>query len=258
MSPKLDLTDAHKARSAMPFVGCAGWSLRPQVAAEFGNGSSHLARYASRFNAVEINSSFYRPHRRGTYERWAATVPAGFRFSVKVPRQITHERRLVGVDEALDRFISEVSGLGDKLGMLLVQLPPSLLCDWRVACSFFRSIRGRVKVPIACEARHPSWFTSEIDKALADEEIIRVIADPPVAGDTQALRLVTTYLRLHGSPRMYYSPYSLQQVEEFARRLSVLWEAGVTAWCIFDNTASGAAIENALQTSAILGARLGL
>ena len=80
-------------------------------------------------NAVEINSSFDHPHRRGTYERWAATVPVGFRFSVKMPREITHDRRLMNVEGALDRFISEAIGLGDKLGMLLVQLPPSLPCD---------------------------------------------------------------------------------------------------------------------------------
>ncbi len=250
-------TSRPEARPLSPYVGCAGWSLRSHVLSEFEAGSSHLARYASRLNAVEINSSFYRPHRRGTYERWAATVPGGFRFSVKMPREITHDRRLLNVEGSLERFISEAIGLGDKLGMLLVQLPPSLACDWPVASSFFSSIRDRISVPIACEARHPSWFSSEIGEALAADDIIRVIADPPVSTGTQAQWLSATYLRLHGSPHMYHSRYELPRIEEFVRRLSLLGEAGVQAWCIFDNTASGAAIENALQTRSLLDAHLG-
>jgi uncharacterized protein YecE (DUF72 family) len=240
-----------------PYVGCAGWSLGSHVLNEFEAGSSQLARYASRLNAVEINSSFDHPHRRGTYERWAATVPVGFRFSVKMPREITHDRRLMNVEGALDRFISEAIGLGDKLGMLLVQLPPSLPCDWPVASSFFSSIRQRILVPIACEARHSSWFSSEIDEALAAEDIIRVIADPPVSPGRPAQRFSATYLRLHGSPHMYhYSRYELPRIEGLVRRLSVLCEAGIPAWCIFDNTASAAVIENALQTRSLLDANL--
>ena len=137
-----------------PRVGCAGWSIRADQADEFEQGSSHLARYASRFNAVEINSSFYRPHRQSTYTRWASTVPGDFRFSVKVPKHVTHECRLVNAEQALDKFASEVSGLGEKLGMLLVQLPPSLPCRLPQVRSFFRFLRRLVAAPIACEARH--------------------------------------------------------------------------------------------------------
>jgi len=87
-------------------------------------GGSHLERYARRLNAAEINSSFHRPHRRKTYERWARCTPANFRFSVKVPKTMTHEARLASCGALLDRFVAEVTGLGDKLGALLVQLPP--------------------------------------------------------------------------------------------------------------------------------------
>lgn len=77
---------------------------------------SHLERYGAVLNAVEINTSFYRPHRTATYTRWAASVPEDFRFAVKVPKTITHERRLKDVGELLDRFLSEAGGLGPKLG----------------------------------------------------------------------------------------------------------------------------------------------
>src|SRR5256885_13730988 len=84
-------------------VGCAGWSVRADHASHFPAEGSHLQRYAGRFAAVEINTSFYRPHRPATYARWAASVPSDFRFSVKVPKEITHKRRLVDTLELLER-----------------------------------------------------------------------------------------------------------------------------------------------------------
>jgi uncharacterized protein YecE (DUF72 family) len=107
-------------------IGTAGWSIPKQHAAPFPSEGTHLERYGAIFNAVEINSSFYRPHRTATYERWAASVPEDFRFAVKVPKSVTHERRLKGTGDLLDQFVSEVGGLGPKLGPLLIQLPPSL------------------------------------------------------------------------------------------------------------------------------------
>src|SRR5690348_575123 len=92
-------------------VGIAGWSLRREHQPLFDEGASHLARYATRFDAVEINSSFYRRHRAATYARWAASVPQTFRFSVKVPKAITHAARLADPAAALDEFISDVGAL---------------------------------------------------------------------------------------------------------------------------------------------------
>src|SRR5207245_7038537 len=103
------------------YVGCAGWSIPKEHAGLFPTQGSHLERYAGRLNAVEINSSFYRPHRPATYARWAGSVPADFRFAVKVPREITHRRRLADAAEPLDAFLAAAGHLGDKLGPLLVQ-----------------------------------------------------------------------------------------------------------------------------------------
>jgi uncharacterized protein YecE (DUF72 family) len=127
----------------MIFVGIAGWSLDVDAKPLFGEGASHLASYATRFPAVEINSSFYRPHRAATYARWAATVPPAFRFSVKLPRAITHHARLKDSDAALDDFQGQIAGLGDKLGPILIQLPPSLHFDAAVAEKFLQQC-GRV------------------------------------------------------------------------------------------------------------------
>src|SRR4051794_26120937 len=97
-------------------VGTAAWTIPAAHRAGFPEGASQLARYAGRFPAVEINSCFYRPHRPATYERWAASVPDAFRFAVKMPREITHERRLADAAGPLERFLAEAGALGDKLG----------------------------------------------------------------------------------------------------------------------------------------------
>jgi uncharacterized protein YecE (DUF72 family) len=234
------------------WIGTAGWSVPSHYAAQVPAGGSHLERYARRLNAVEINSSFYRPHQRKTYQRWAASVPAGFRFAVKVPKAMTHEQRLDDCGALLDRFVAEVAGLGGKLGVLLVQLPPKLSFEKRVADRFFRDLRHRSDAPVACEPRHASWFTPEINDWLAERRVARVAADPaPVTGAAEPGGWNgLTYYRWHGSPRIYYSDYDDAALEALGKRLDVQRQRGVPAWCILDNTASGAALGNALTLAA--------
>ncbi|MFL5091633.1 MAG: DUF72 domain-containing protein, partial [Xanthobacteraceae bacterium] len=159
-------------------IGTAGWTIPSAHASQFPAPGGHLQRYARRFTAVEINSTFYRPHRPATFARWAAAVPDGFRFAVKVPKEITHERRLLDAREPLERFLSEVSLLGEKLGPLLVQLPPTLAYDAAVARAFFCALRQRHGGAIVCEPRHPSWFGDVGSNAWAKLRIARVAADP--------------------------------------------------------------------------------
>jgi uncharacterized protein YecE (DUF72 family) len=233
-------------------IGTAGWSIPSRYAAEVPYGGSHLERYARRFHAVEINSSFYRPHQRKTYERWAQSTPSSFRFSVKAPKAITHERQLADCGALLDRFAAEVAGLGDKLGVLLVQLPPKLALEKRVAGRFFRALRQRFDVPVACEPRHASWFTPEINDWLAERRIARVAADPaPVkgAGKPGGWHGLAFY-RWHGSPRIYYSDYDDAALDSLKTRLGEERRRDVPAWCVLDNTASGAALGNALALTA--------
>jgi uncharacterized protein YecE (DUF72 family) len=231
------------------YVGCAGWSLPPAESLRFPKEGSHLARYAARFAAAEINSSFYRPHRRSTYAKWAASVPATFRFSVKVPKTITHEHRLVGVRKLVDAFVTEVTGLGDKLGCLLVQLPPSLEFNAHVAKAFLSYLRKRHAGNVVLEPRHATWFTAGAGKLLTAFGIARVAADPapiPAAAEPGAWPGMI-YYRLHGSPRMYYSSYSNAYLKTLASRLNQLARGKAPVWCIFDNTAFGVAYANALD-----------
>lgn len=237
------------------FVGCAGWSVPSALAGRFPDEGSHLQRYAQRFNAVEINSSFYRAHQPATYRRWAASVPQDFRFSVKMPRTISHEKRLRDAARELHGFLDQVGELGDKLGCLLLQLPPSLAYAPSVALPFFDQLRRLHPGPIACEPRHPSWFPPAIGRALRERGIARVAADPvrhpraPVpAGDARL-----QYLRLHGSPRVYYDAYSDMALQQIARRLRRPGHGTLQRWCIFDNTALGHAAANGLDLLEHLG-----
>ena len=234
-------------------VGCAGWSLSSVVAPQFPGEGSHLERYARVLPAVEINSSFYRPHRPATYARWRDSVPASFRFSLKLPREITHVRRLHDVRREIDDFFDAASNLGDRFGCLLVQMPPSLAFDAGSASPLFSQLRERLGAAIACEPRHQSWFGPEAAELLSRFEVARVLADPQVAVDPAPARYGdVVYVRLHGSPVIYHSDYPADYLEENAARLMEHHRQGRQVWCIFDNTASGAAVPNALATSRLV------
>ena len=190
-------------------IGTAGWSIPTRFAEAFQGDGTHLERYGRVFGVAEINSTFHRPHRRATYERWAASVPAGFSFSAKLPKAISHAARLVGTGDLLDAFVEEVSGLGDKLAVVLLQLPPSFTFQRDVVEAFLAELRARLDdtIAIACEPRHASWFAMDADALLAAHHVARVAADPVLfpgaerPGGWTGLR----YHRLHGAPRVYYS-----------------------------------------------------
>lgn len=231
------------------YVGCAGWSLNREFAGAFPREGTHLERYSSTFYAVEINSCFYRPHRSSTYERWARSVPDAFRFATKLPKQITHELRLVNVEAELARFLSEIEGLGDKRGPVLVQLPPSLKYSKATAQAFFKLFRSQSKGPIVCEPRHATWFTPAAEDLLRKHQIGRVAADPSLVSSASlpgGSRSIA-YFRWHGSPHMYYSDYDEAALADLNEKIHSAAKAADEVWCIFDNTAQGAAMGNALS-----------
>jgi len=245
------VTPRRAAWAAGFHVGTAGWTLPKEFQPAFPAEGTHLERYGARLPAAEINSSFYRPHRPATYERWAASVPETFRFAVKIPRTITHERRLVDAAERLDLFLSQAGALGARLGCLLVQLPPSFEHDRALAGAFLSMFRALHDGPIAIEPRHATWFTCDAARVLEEYGVSRVAADPArvpeaaVPGGDPSL----AYFRLHGSPRIYWSRYEPAFITDVAAQLRAALGSARAAWCIFDNTASGSAIPNALELS---------
>lgn len=227
-------------------IGTAGWATPRQVRERFPDRGTGLQRYAARLACAEINSTFYRSHRRTTYERWASDTPDGFRFAVKAPKTVTHERRLQEAGDLFLAFLDETAALAEKRGPVLVQLPGTLAFDQEVAEAFFTGVRRSYAGPLACEPRHAGWFTADAGALLTTFDVARVAADPAVVpeaaepGGWSGL----IYRRLHGSPRLYITPYPAEALDALATRI-----AGETppTWCIFDNTMSGAATDNALD-----------
>lgn len=245
--------EAEHHSAAMIYTGCAGWSLATAVQHDFPLQGTHLERYAAVLPAVEINTSFYRPHRAATYARWRDSVPDAFRFSVKLPRAITHALRLRNADDELRRFLDAVHHLGGNLGCLLVQLPPSLQYDSLIAADFFDRLRASTTIDIVCEPRHPTWFSDTATALLTRLKIARVIADPPAVPQPVAFPDAdVVYIRLHGSPVIYHSAYSERYLRQLSAELVEYKNKGFRTWCIFDNTASGAAVPNALSVLATI------
>ena len=234
-------------------IGTAGWTIPRQDADAFPSEGTSLERYAARLPVAEINSSFHRPHRASTWERWRDSVPDDFRFSAKLPKTITHQAKLRDCSDLVGEFIDQVSVLEDKLAVLLMQLPPKLEFDHEVADTFFADLKGRSPSKLACEPRNASWSTQEADALLIEHEVARVAADPVkfegagIPGGWRGLR----YWRLHGSPVMYRSSYS-DRIDHYAEQILA---SEAESWCIFDNTASSAAMGDALALDRAISSR---
>ena len=235
------------------YIGTAGWSIPRASAPHFPGDGTHLQRYARVLNGAEINSSFYRPHAVSTYAKWADATPDAFRFAVKLPRLITHEQRLRRARVPFERFLAETSGLGQRRGPILVQLPGSFAFEARAVATFFDMVRARYEGLLVCEPRHTSWFEARADALLSRYSVARVIASPAITaasndpGGWQGM----AYFRLHGAPRMYWSAYDAAYLSRLAAQIRQLCKSS-DVWCVFDNTASGAALENARALQQLL------
>jgi uncharacterized protein YecE (DUF72 family) len=237
-------------------VGTAGWQLNREHRAHAEGEGTHLERYAHVFDCVEIDSSFYREHQAKTYARWAASVGREFRFAVKLPKTITHEARLADCAILIAPFLAGVRNLGNRLGPLIVQLPPSLPFDDAVATSFFTELRRQHGGYIACEPRHASWFDGAADRLCAAHEIARIAADPALYPGAELPGGWTglIYVRLHGSPETYRSRYGAEMIAAVHEMVAARLNEAEEAWAIFDNTMLGHAFFDALALKARIAA----
>ena len=251
--PRARLSEAGSIR-----IGLAGWS---EAASRHGKllpaaveGATGLQRYAGAFGFVEINSSFYRQVRPDTYEKWAGEVPEGFCFSVKMHRLITHYTRLKNTD-LLGDFFASVAGLGAKLAVVLVQLPPTLVFDAEVADRFWSALRKLYRGCAVCEPRHASWQEPAALKLLGQHGIGPVLTEIPAAKEDPlrgAKRESPLYVRLHGTPRKYFSSYGDQDLARLAEFLAD--HADRRRYVVFDNTAGPAGVRNALYLKRLVAA----
>jgi len=224
----------------LPIVATAGWSISNNVADRFVKEGSGLARYSSVFSGVEINSTFHRRHKPATFGRWAEAVPNDFLFAVKMPKELTHVRAMEDISQPFGTFLEDISPLGEKRGPLLCQLPPSLAFDADTFKTAFKAMRDLDTGPIVIEVRHKSWTFPEALDLLKTYNAERVLADPAKVWPPHDFGSPPRYMRLHGKPKIYYSSYTDDAIKSFQNLLAP------ETWCVFDNTASGSAIDNAL------------
>jgi uncharacterized protein YecE (DUF72 family) len=236
--------------TAKIYIGTAGWSIPPVLGEKFDFEGTHLERYSRLLNCVEINSSFYREHKAETYSKWAQSVPADFRFSVKLLRYFTQEKRLKETGSRLEEILLGFAQLREKWGMLLIQLPPSLEFDQIDTDRFLSAVRQIYLGPIAWEPRNKTWASERALNLLASYQINKVLADPEPCFVSRLRRAKverTVYYRLHGTPEIYKSRYSPDVIERIATRAKEALQEGKTVWCTFDNTTFGCAAQNALE-----------
>jgi uncharacterized protein YecE (DUF72 family) len=228
-------------------VGTSGWQYRDWRGVFYPADVPQrlwLEYYATRFPTVENDGTFYRLPSLDTFESWRSRTPDGFPMAVKASRYLTHVRRLRDPAQPVHRLMSAAAGLGDRLGPVLLQLPPTLKADPDVLDSCLRCFPAEARV--AVEPRHPSWWTDDTRKVLTARGAALCWADRAETAVTPLWRTADWgYLRFHmgtSSPWPRYSPGTLAS---WVRRVATTWTADETVYAYFNNDQGGAAVLDA-------------
>lgn len=221
-------------------VGTSGWAY-PHWKGRFYPGklpaTQHLAWYARRLPTLEVNATYYRLPPRATFEKWRDATPPGFLFTIKAPGIITHDKRLVDVDAELAEFVDAARGLGDKLGMLLFQFPPSFRADLPLLARFLEALPDDVRC--AFELRHKSWYERDAYMLLAQHERAFVVHDYNKKGTPIVETAPFVYLRLHGPSGRYRGLYDVETMFTWAMQARDWLERGFEVWTYFNNDERG-------------------
>jgi len=237
------------------YVGTSGWSYDHWKGVFYPEGLARhrwFSFYAARFNTVEINATFYHRFQDKTYEKWREQAPAGFRYTLKVPRLITHRRQLHDVAALVAEFDASAHLLGETLGMVLLQLPPNMPYQPQRLQDALNAFSEPSRV--AVEFRDPRWMTEEVLTLLAHCGASLCDADYPGQALTGMLTGHYGYLRLHGRRQWYADPYSAEELAQIATTARALQSQGAKAvYVYFNNDFGGYAPANALSLMTLLG-----
>lgn len=244
---------------AKVWIGTSGWAYRHWRSGVFYperlKSTDQLAHYATIFDCVELNSTFYHTPRESTVRTWVERTPPGFVFSYKGSRVITHLRRLRDVEEPTRLVMSRATLLGEKLGPILWQFPPGFHCDLdRLAAFLYLLPRG---YRYAFEFRHESWFQEDCYRLLRAHNAALVWADTPRYPLVKEITADFVYARLHGHEVLYASCYTEAQLKEWAADFRRALRQGQDVFVFFDNDAEGYAPHNALALREIMQRRRG-
>lgn len=226
------------------FIGTSGWNYDHWYDVFYpGNVAKkrRLEYYSGIFKTVEVNATFYRSFKQSTFQKWYNETPGNFTWAVKAVRYITHQKRLKNVDESVAMFIESIQPLKEKTGPLLFQLPPSLQFNKEITEKFIELLPSGYRYVI--EGRHESWLDPAAQSLLKDHNISWCISDS--AGKYPYMESITadfTYIRLHGSQKLYASNYANDEIKDWADKIHK-WN--IDTYVYFDNDANGYAPLNA-------------
>lgn len=228
-------------------VGTSGWQYRHFRGVLYGPDDPQrawLEAYARAFPAVEANGTFYRLPERSTFEGWHDRTPHGFRFALKASRYLTHVRRLRDPDEPVARLLERAEPLGDRLGPILLQLPPDLRAEPERLASTLDAFPTGVQV--AVEPRHESWWSDEVRSLLEERGAALCLADRGSRPITPLWRTTDWgYVRFHvgaASPEPHYGRTALHH---WVDRIAERWSSGEEVWAFFNNDPGGWAVRDA-------------
>ncbi len=226
------------------FIGCSGFHYQEWKSVFYPERlpqSKWFQFYCEHFNTLELNVSFYKFPTEKSLEKWYNNSPEDFKFSVKVPRAITHFKKFTACERMLNDFFSSVQkGLKDKLGCVLFQLPPQLLYSEESLEKIITNLNPAFKNVI--EFRHESWWNENVYQEFEKENITFCGISYPKLPDDVIKTNSGIYYRFHGVPLLYKSAYSEKFLLATARKIKKI--KAKEAWIYFNNTWGTAAIEN--------------
>jgi uncharacterized protein YecE (DUF72 family) len=227
------------------FVGTSGWQYADWRGRLYPAGVPQrrwLEVYAEHFRTVEVNNAFYRLPERSVFESWRDRTPPGFVVAVKASRYLTHIKRLRDPEEPVRRLLDRAAGLGDRLGPVLLQLPPTLRADAGLLAACLDAFPARIRV--AVEPRHDSWWTDQVRDVLTDHGAALCWADRLGRPVTPLWRTAGWgYLRMHEGRAQPHPRYGRRALLSWAERLDAFGSGDVYVY--FNNDPGGAAVVDA-------------
>lgn len=238
-------------------IGTSGWAYKhwqnrfypPDIPQK-----NWLNFYSHEFDTIEINSTFYRLPQKMRFEKWSGQVPDDFLFAVKASRYITHVKRLKIDVQPIDRLVGMATGLSNKLGPVLFQLPPNLKFDRARLQSFLDKLPSDHRHVL--EPRHQSWLNDEVFALLKDYNVCLCFVSSPDFPSIKAITSDFIFLRMHGSKMLYGSSYTDKELETWAQEINIWSNAGLDCFVYFNNDALAYAVKNARTLKELINNKL--
>jgi len=233
-------------------VGTSGWHYRDWRGAFYPDKlpmRRWLEYYAQHFGTVELNNSFYRLPNAAGFRNWRVQTPGDFCFTVKASRFLTHYRRLRDPEEPVERLLAAAGGLDEKLGPVLLQLPPNLEVDVPSLEGVFDAFRGRVR--LVCEFRHASWHSDAVYDLMAARDVALCLTDRRNRHGPLVRTASWGFVRMHegvASPRPHYGSRALSA---WVDRVAALWRSSDDCFVYFNNDHGGCAVRDAFEFASL-------